>query len=163
MASFMCELYKLLGIKLATSTAYHPQTDGQTERVNQELEGYLRIFTSRRQDDWDDLLPLGKFSHNNNVHSSTQQTPFMLDTRRHPRMGFEPHRPHFKLESVNEFAEHMAQGLEEAKSAIAKAKDEYAMYYNHRREPAPVFKPGDKVWLDESDITTNRLSSKLSH
>jgi hypothetical protein len=46
-AGFTCELYKLLGIELATSTAYHPQTDGQTEHVNQELEGYLRIFTSR--------------------------------------------------------------------------------------------------------------------
>jgi hypothetical protein len=45
-------------------------------------------------------------------------------------MGFEPHRPHYKLESVNEFMEHMAQGLEEARLAIAKAKDEYAMYYN---------------------------------
>jgi transposase InsO family protein len=45
-AAFTCELYQLLGIKLATSTAYHPQTDGQTERVNQVLEGYLRIFTS---------------------------------------------------------------------------------------------------------------------
>jgi transposase InsO family protein len=45
-AAFMRELYKLLGIKLATSTAYHPQTDGQIERINQELEGYLRIFTS---------------------------------------------------------------------------------------------------------------------
>jgi hypothetical protein len=78
-------------------------------------------------------------------------------------MGFEPHWPYSKLELVNEFVEHMALGLEEAKSAIAKAKDEYAMYYNHRREPAPVFKPGDKVWLDGSDIATNRLSSKLSH
>jgi transposase InsO family protein len=87
-AGFTHELHKLLGIELAMSTAYHPQTDGQTERVNQELEGYLRIFTSQRQDDWDDLLPLGEFSHNNNVHLSTQQTPFIVDTRRHPHMGF---------------------------------------------------------------------------
>jgi hypothetical protein len=72
-------------------------------------------------------LHLGEFSHNNNMHSLTQQTPFMLDTRRHLRMGFEPH-----LESVNEFKEHMAQGLDKAKSAIAKAKDKYAMYYNRR-------------------------------
>jgi transposase InsO family protein len=78
MARFTHELYKLLGIKLAMSMAYHPQTDSQTERINQELEGYLRIFTSRQQDNWDDLLPLGEFSHNNHVHSSTQQTPFML-------------------------------------------------------------------------------------
>jgi hypothetical protein len=130
MAGFMHKLYKLLKIELAMSTAYHPQTDGQTEHVNQELEGYLHIFTSRRQDDWDDLLPLGEFSHNNNMHSLTQQTPFMVDTRRHSCMGFEPHRLCSKLESVNEFTERMAQGLEEAKSAIAKAKDEYAMYYN---------------------------------
>jgi hypothetical protein len=55
----------------------------------------------------------------------------MLNTGRHPHMGFEPHQPRSKLELVNElFMEHMAQGLEEAKSAIAKAKDEYAMYYN---------------------------------
>jgi transposase InsO family protein len=68
-ARFMHELYGLLGIKLAISMAYHPQTNGQTECVNQVLEGYLHIFTSQRQDDWDNLLPLGKFFHNNNVHS----------------------------------------------------------------------------------------------
>jgi hypothetical protein len=160
---FTCELYKLLGIKLAMSTAYHPQTDGQTEHVNQVLEGYLRIFTSRRQDDWDDYLPTGEFQYNNTVHSSTQQTPFMLDTRRNPCMNFEPHQPCSNLESVNEFTDHMALGIEEAKAALTKVKDEYTMYYNRQREPAPVFAPGDKVWLDGSDIATKRPSSKLSH
>jgi len=57
-AAFMKELYRLLGIEAATSTAYHPQTDGQTERVNQELEQYLRLFIGERQDDWYTLLPL---------------------------------------------------------------------------------------------------------
>jgi hypothetical protein len=78
-------------------------------------------------------------------------------------MGFEPQQPHSTLESANEFAECMALGIEEAKAALTKAKDEYSMYYNHRREPAPVFTPGDKVWLDGSNIATNRPSSKLSH
>jgi hypothetical protein len=78
-------------------------------------------------------------------------------------MGFEPQQPRSTLESVNEFAECMALGIEEAKAALTKAKDEYSMYYNHRREPAPVFTPGDKVWLDGSDIATNRPLSKLSH
>jgi transposase InsO family protein len=55
-AGFTCELYKLLGIKLAMSTAYHPQTDSQTERVNQVLEGYLCTFTGRRQVDWDGVM-----------------------------------------------------------------------------------------------------------
>jgi hypothetical protein len=162
-AAFTRELYKHLGIKLALSMAYHPQTDGQTKHVNQVIEGYLRTFTSRRQDNWDDLLPSGKFHYNNSVHLSTQQTPFMLNTRRNPCMGFEPHQPHSNLESVNEFTDRMALGIEEAKAALTKAKDEYTMYYNRRREPAPVFAPGDKVWLDGSDIATNRPSSKLSH
>jgi hypothetical protein len=63
---------RLLGIKVAATTAYHPQGDGQTERVNQELEQYLRPFISQRQDDWVDLLPLAEFQYNNYVHSATQ-------------------------------------------------------------------------------------------
>jgi hypothetical protein len=57
----------------------------------------------------------------------------------------------------------MAKGLEEAKLAITKAKDEHAMYYNRRCEPVPIFAPGDRVWLNGSDIATNRPSLKLSH
>jgi transposase InsO family protein len=90
---FTRKLYKLLGIKLAMSMAYHPQTNSQMEHINQVLEGYLRIFTSRRQDNWNDLLLQGEFHYNNSKHSSTQQTPFMVDTGRHPRMGFEPQQP----------------------------------------------------------------------
>ena len=160
---FTRELYRLLGIKLAPSTAYHPQTDGQTERVNQEMEQYIRIFANERQDDWDELLPMGEFAYNNHIHSSTQQTPFMVDTGRHPRMGFEPQEPCSKLESVNEFADRMAKGLEEAKAALTKAKDEYALYYDRRRIPAPEFEAGNMVWLDHSDIKTTRPSAKFGH
>src|SRR3981189_2828411 len=99
------KLYRLIGIKLATSTAYHPQTDGQTKRVNQELEQFLRLFVNQRQDDWEELLALGEFQYNNHVHSSTQQTPFMVDSGRHPRMGFEPLEPRSKLASVNDFVD----------------------------------------------------------
>ena len=162
-AAFMKELYRLLGIEAASSTAYHPQTDGQTERVNQELEQYLRVFVGERQDDWYSLLPLAEFAYNNHVHSSTQQTPFLLDTGRHPRMGFEPHQPPSRLEAVNEFTDRMKSTLEEAKSALAKAKDDMARYYNQRRAPAPTFAPGDRVYLDSSDIQTTRPSKKLSH
>jgi hypothetical protein len=77
-------------------------------------------------------------------------------------MGFEPQQPCSK-EFINEFVDHMALGIEEAKAALTKVKDKYTTYYNQHWEPAPVFTQGDKVWLDGSDITTNRLSSKLSH
>jgi hypothetical protein len=56
----------------------------------------------------------------------------------------------------------MAKGVEEARAALTKAKDKYAMYYNRRRTPAPKFKPGDRVWLDSSDIHTDRPSAKLA-
>ena len=67
------ELCQLLGIKLAATTAYHPQGDGQTERVNQELEQYLWLFINEWQDDWDELLPLAEFQYNKHMHSTTQQ------------------------------------------------------------------------------------------
>jgi hypothetical protein len=160
---FMCEHYKLLGIKLAMLVAYYPQTNGQTEHINQVLEGYLRTFTSRQHDNWDNLLPSGEFHYNNSQHSLTQQTPFMLDTRRNPHMGFEPQQPCSNLESANDFTEHMALGIEEAQTALTKAKYEYSMYYNCQCEPSLVFAPGDRVWLDKSNIATNRPLSKLSH
>jgi hypothetical protein len=161
-AAFTSEVYRLLGIKAAKTTAYHPQADGQTERVNQELEQYLRLFVGERQDDWADLLPMAEFQYNNHIHASTQQTPFFLDSGHHPRMGFEPQQPS-QLESVNEFTDRMKLALEEAKAALTKAKDDMARYYNQRRLPTPTHKPGDLVYLDASDISTTRPSRKLSH
>ena len=162
-AEFTRELYHILRIKIAATTAYHPQGDGQTERVNQELEQYLRIFVNQRQDDWTDLLPLAEFQYNNHIHSSTQQPPFFLESGRLPQMGFEPNQHPSRIESVNEFTERMKNTLEEAKAALVKSKDDMARYYNQRRTPAPDYRPGDKVYLDASDISTTRPSWKLSH
>ena len=162
-AEFTTELWKLTGVTPATSTAYHPQTDGQTERVNQELEQFVRLFTNYKQDDWDELLPAAEFAYNNHVHSSTQQVPFMTDTGRLPRMGFEPSGVRSGVESANEFRDRIASGVSEAKSALVKAKEEYKRYYDRRRTPAPDIKVGDRVWLDASDIQTTRPSEKFSH
>jgi hypothetical protein len=87
---FTQKLYHLLGIKLAASTAYHPQTDKQTEHVNWELKQYLRVFVSEQQDNGMELLPLAEFQYNNHVHASTQHSPFLLNTGHHPCMGFKP-------------------------------------------------------------------------
>ena len=162
-ADFTTELWRLTGVTPATSTAHHPQTDGQTERVNQELEQFVRLFTNYQQDDWDELLPAAEFAYNNHVHSSTQQVPFMTDTGRLPRMGFEPSGARSGIESVNEFRDRIAFGVSEAKSALVKAKEEYKRYYDRRRTPAPDIKVGDRVWLDASDIQTTRPSEKFSH
>jgi hypothetical protein len=160
---FTQDLYQRLGIQIAASTAYHPQTDGQTERVNQELEQYMRVFVSERQDDWHDLLPMAEFQYNNHVHSATRETPFFLDSGRHPRMGFEPQMPPSEVEAVNDFTARMQEALSEARAALTKAKEDMARFYNQRRLPAPVYAPGDMVFLDASDIRTTRPSRKLAH
>jgi len=130
-AEFTQELYQLLGIKLAATTAYHPQGDGETEWVNQELEQYLRLFTNQRQDDWVGLLPFAEFQYNDQVHSSTQRPPFLLDTGHVPQMGFEPDQPRSHMESINEFKDRMTDSLEEAKAVLAKLKDDMPIVVMH--------------------------------
>src|SRR5260221_5018645 len=103
MSNFSCELATLLGVKLTPSTSYHPQTDGQMERVNQEIEAYLQVFVSHRQDDWADWLPLAEFAYNNKVHAATRQTPFELDAGQHPCLGVEPTRTS-TVEAADTFA-----------------------------------------------------------
>jgi len=101
-AGLMRELSGMLGIASKLSTAFHPQTDGQTERVNQELEQYLRMFIDHRQEQWPEWLETAEFAYNNKVHSSTQTTPFKANYRQDPRMGFEG-RKKGKYEGTEKF------------------------------------------------------------
>jgi len=72
MAGLMRELNGILGIQSKLSMAFHPQTDGQTKRINQELEQYLRMFIDHRQEQWPEWLGTAEFAYNNKAHSSTQ-------------------------------------------------------------------------------------------
>ena len=159
-SKFTQELNRLLGIRTTPSTAYHPQTDGQTERVNQEIEQYLRIFINHRQDDWSEWLPLAEFAYNNRIHSATHRTPFEIDCGQHPRMGIEPHRS-TKAEAVEKFIENIKRTQEETQAALKQAAEEMSRYYNRHRGKQSVFKVGDKVWLDSRNIKTTRPSKKF--
>jgi len=83
---FWQSLFQLLGIKANISTAYHPETDRQTEWVNQILEQYLWVYINYQQDDWVNLLPLAKFAYNNTSHSVTMVTPFFANKGFHPKL-----------------------------------------------------------------------------
>ena len=159
-SGFTRELNRLLGIQTSLSTAFHPQTDGQTERVNQEIEQYLRVFINQRQDDWTEWLPLAEFAYNNRIHASTRRTPFEMDSGQHPRMGVEPRRS-TKLEAVDEFASRIQKAAEEAKSALRQAAADMARFHDAHRGKKIKFKVGDKVWLDSRNIKTTRPSKKL--
>ena len=70
--------------------SFHPQTDGQTERANQDVERYLRTYCSYMQDDWSDWLPMAEFADNNALSPSIGQSAFFLNKGYHPRMSFDP-------------------------------------------------------------------------
>ena len=100
----MVDLLTLLGIKHNQSTMYHPQMDGQTEQINQELEQYLRIFINERQDNWAEWLPLAVFSYNDKIHSATGYSPFFLNSGQHPWKG-KKSKVTVKSELAKEFAD----------------------------------------------------------
>ena len=78
MAQSFQELLKLLNVKSHLSTAYHPQMDGATERVNQEIEAYLAIYCANHPEDWHKSLSTLEFTHNNRRHADQIHTPFEL-------------------------------------------------------------------------------------
>jgi len=115
----MRELNKMLGIKSKLSTAFHPQTDGQTERVNQELKQYLRMFIDHRQEQWPEWLGTAEFAYNNKAHSSTRMLPFKANYRQDPRIGFKG-RKKGKYAGVEKFMEKIKEIQEETKAALKK-------------------------------------------
>src|SRR5882724_3049348 len=161
-SNFTCSLSQLLKIRIAASTAYHLQTNGQTERVNQEVEQFLQLFVNQCQDNWDEWLSIAEFAYNNRVHTSMHSSPFILDTGQHPRLGVEPLRES-RLETLNHFASRMEKATEEVCSALTRAADDMAQFYDAHRREAPLYEVGDKVWLNGHNITMTRLTKKLDH
>ena len=105
------------------STAYHPQTDGQTERVNQELEQYLHMFIDHRQEQWPEWLGIVEFAYNNKIHSVTKVSPFRANCGQDLRMGFEERR-RGRHKAVEEFVERIKRIQEEVKVVLKKVQEE---------------------------------------
>jgi len=150
-AGLMRELDKMLGIKSKLSTVFHPQTDGQTERVNQELEQYLRMFIDHRQEQWPEWLGTAEFAYNNKVHSSTKTSPFKANYGQDPRMGFEG-RKKGKYVGAEKFVEKMKEIQEKAKVVLRKAQEDMKKYANKKRLDAEEYKVGDLVMLGTKDL-----------
>ena len=112
MANFTWKLWKGLGITPALITAYHPQTDGEMEQVNREIEQFLQIFCNYHQDNWVDLLPFTEFSHNTQKHSATGKLLFEIP------YGFNP--PY----SVNSALETKVLMVTERLQSIQEAQEE---------------------------------------
>src|SRR5690606_10213367 len=92
-SAFWKRLCERLGIDPRLSTAFHPQTDGQTEVFNAVMEQFLRCFVNYHQDNWVSLLPLAEFSSNNHVSESIGVSPFFANYGYDPRMHFDVANP----------------------------------------------------------------------
>jgi len=160
----MKELNNLLGIQTKLSTAYYPQTDGQTERVNQELEQYLRVFIDHRQEQWPDWLGTAEFAYNNKIHVATKVLPFKVNYGQDPRMGFEG-RMKGKYKAAGKFVEKMRKIQEEAKAALGKAQEEMKKFADRKQGEREEYKVGDLVLLSTKDLKwqmKGRRSEKLT-
>ena len=146
MAELTRELNRMLGMETRLSIAFHPQTDGQTERMNQELEQYLRFFVEHRQKDWPEWLVSAEFAVNNNVHIATKVLPFMANYGRELRMGGDI-RKKGKVESAMEFVERIKKVYEEAGAALKKTQEEMKRYVDRSRKETERWKKEDRVLL----------------
>ena len=131
--------------------AYHLQTDGQTERINQELEQYLRVFIDHRQEQQPDWLGIAEFAYNNKIHAATKISPFKANYGQDPRMEFEERRKG-KYKAVGKFVERMKKIQEKAKAALGKAQEEMKKFANRRQMEEEEYKVGNLVLLSMKDL-----------
>jgi reverse transcriptase-like protein/integrase-like protein len=168
-SEFWTHLSERLGIALRPSSAFHPETDGQTERVNASVEQYLRAFMSFHQDDWVDWLPLAEFAANNVISETTNVSPFFANYGFHPRLGIEPSSPcppnlsaaqKAQFYRANVVANRFERILDLLKALAKQSQQRYEDNANAHREDAPKFRVGDQVYVDTRNMKTNRPMKK---
>ncbi|POM58158.1 Pol protein [Phytophthora palmivora] len=189
--AFWDTLFQLLGTKLTMSTADHPQTDGQTERVNRVLEDTLRNICAEAPRSWSDQLPMVEFALNNAVHASTGFTPFYLNGLRHHPVpltlrggtdasivsGGEARKafcsqvseiqPEYLRRQLPSFIDDRLTLTSRVRDAMASAQDKQKEYSDKHRGNLDVFKEGESVLLDTKNLPLKVVSSvgsdKLKH
>ncbi|ERF69955.1 hypothetical protein EPUS_08766 [Endocarpon pusillum Z07020] len=161
-SKFWKSLMDQIGTKHKLSTAYHPQTDGQTERINQTLEQYLRCYVNYRQNNWVTLLPLAQFAYNSST-AATGMSPFYANYGYEP-VGTRPARNvHEIAQKASMTVEMMKELHQELSRDIEFIATRSAIYHNSKRMGGPTFKEGDAVYLLRKNIKTKRPSSKLDY
>jgi hypothetical protein len=153
---FMRELCRLLGIQQNMSTAYHPRTDGQSERSNQWVEQFFRFYIDEDQKNWTSYLPLAEFAHNSWRNESTGHSPFEV------LMGYNPRAEWTTAPSpipqVTLRLDQFKKAREQAQRLMRKAQQGWE---KHKRE-GRIFQEGNQVWLEGRHIKTHQPMAKLA-
>jgi hypothetical protein len=150
-------------MKRCFSTAFHPQTDGQTERMNQTLECYLRCYVNYEQNDWAMLLPSAEYAYNDSNNASTRASPFSKVYRFMPQLNINIERE--PQERENEAARatiaEIDRAREESEALWSQAQRTMKAYYDNRHKER-IFAVGELVMLAAKHIRTLRVSKKLA-
>ncbi|MBW0570732.1 hypothetical protein O181_110447 [Austropuccinia psidii MF-1] len=158
-SSFLTQLCQQLKISRDLSTSFHPETDGQTERLNQILEQYLWMYVSYHQDDFHTWLPLAEFAYNNEEHSSTKNSPFFTIYGRNPSFDSIHISQDTPVGNLSTKLQSVQQVVKEELESEIKCFKKYA---DGNRAIPLDFQAGYKVWLSSKNIKTKRPTKKLS-
>jgi hypothetical protein len=157
----------MCGTIINLTTAFHPQTDGETERRNRTVEQILRAFVSYKQNDWDEYLSLAEFALNSSVQSATGNLPMFLVSGHElavPAMFLNPNSTS-RLQTVNQFLLKRMNAIQIARDNLVMAQDYMAAYANQSRREQE-FEVGNKVMISSSnlrnDFDKERPSAKLA-
>jgi len=152
-SKFMENLTRVLGTKRKLSTVYHPQTDRQTERINQEIGMFLWHYINYQQDDWMEWLATAEFTYNDKKHATMGKTPFELNFGRHPWKG--DLMVQMELPQVEEFAKKLQESWKYATQAMEESQRNMKRQFDKRRGNPQGLKVGEHVWLENKNIQSN--------
>jgi hypothetical protein len=161
---FCQTLFSRYGVQLNMSSPYHPQTDGQTERMNRVLEDMLRNYVSPTQLDWDDWLPMIQFAVNNSWQESIKSTPFFLNTGTHPSMPTLAAISKTQSDSpaAKQFAKNIQIAVDRARSCMQAAQHRQKVLADEHRRDA-TYQPGDLVLLQAKNFRFAAPGAKKLH
>uniref|UniRef100_A0A8C6M3X1 Integrase catalytic domain-containing protein n=1 Tax=Nothobranchius furzeri TaxID=105023 RepID=A0A8C6M3X1_NOTFU len=160
-ARFWKAFCRLMGASVSLSSGYHPQTNGQTERANQQLGRYLRCFVSAQPSQWPKYLLWAELSHNLHTSSATRLSPFEVC------YGFQPpvfahQEPEVAVPAAEAMVRRCKSAWIKARASITRANTSYAHQHLRRHRPGPSYAPGDKVWVSTADLRVRAGSKKLA-
>jgi transposase InsO family protein len=161
-SQFWQHLFKASGTQLRMSTAYHPQTDGQTERVNQCMETYLRCFTHACPRQWSRWLALAEYWYNTSCHSSLGKSPFAVLYGREPRqlglsdLDVEP------VTDVQDWLEERKGMMDLLKLHLNRAQHRMKVQADKKRTERS-FQVGDSVFLKLQPYMQSSVAQRSNH
>jgi hypothetical protein len=147
---FWRELWQNMRTELKMSSPYHPQTDGQTERVNRVLEDMLRHYVSGEQTDWDQWLDHVEFAYNNAKHESSRFTPFYMNYGFHPRGPEGAVRVRHCADAANVYT-HLVTVRAAARHHLLAAQQRQKVYADEKRREV-TFAPGQLVMVSTKNM-----------